>query len=373
MRRLLSRPSPNYGLLIRGLSSGVKFDSDMVFFDKGRDALVYGLKLLDIAPDSAILIPAYMCDSTIAPLRQRGYKLVFVDIEENFNLNLTVVEGLIKSLNIKAILAPHYFGFPTNIEDLLRLCNVYDVKVIEDCAHSFLSKIDDKPVGSFGHIAIYSMRKTLAVPDGGALKINYGCTFPFPVHASHHKIFSYQDISYLVQRVLETVVVSIGRVNIYSKTFVRLRDGFGGLFGFKSKKDDTSHNDSLISPSWQLKAYLGNKQYLEEIAIKRRNNFETLVEKVQAIKVDLPLEKIPTGCVPQVFIVKDESGGLCDKFRANNVGATAWPGHELPLLVGENPKQFPVTHKLNNTLVMLPLHQDLEIDQLNYMAKLVND
>jgi dTDP-4-amino-4,6-dideoxygalactose transaminase len=344
----------------------------MVFFAKGRHALAYGLKLLHIAPGSAILIPAYICDPTIVPLRQRGYKLIFVDIDENFDFNLTVVERLIKSSNIKAILAPHYFGFPAKIKDLLHLCNAYGVKVIEDCAHSFLSKVDDKPVGSFGHIAIYSMRKTLAVPDGGALKINFGCTSLPPVHASYNKKSSYQDISYLVQRALEKVIVSVGRVNIYSKKFVRWKDGFRSLVNVKSKKDKASHNNSLISPSWQLKAYLENKQYLEEIALKRCNNFETLVEKFRTIKIDLLLEKVPTGCVPQVFIVKDETGGLCDKFRDNNLGATQWPGHELPLLVREYPRQFPVTHKLNNTLVMLPLHQSAKLDQLNYMAEVLD-
>ena len=74
-----------------------------------------------------------------------------------------------KTLHVQAILAPHYFGFPANIKSLVSLCKIYDVAVVEDCAHSFLTKIDDQPVGSFGDIAIFSMRKTLAIPDGGAL------------------------------------------------------------------------------------------------------------------------------------------------------------------------------------------------------------
>ena len=112
MRRLLSRPSPNYELLIRSFFCGVKFKSDMVFFKRGRDALIYGLELLNIKPNSIILVPAYMCESTISPLRERGYNLIFFDIEEDLSFNFEVLESLMKTLHVQAILAPHYFGFP---------------------------------------------------------------------------------------------------------------------------------------------------------------------------------------------------------------------------------------------------------------------
>ena len=60
------------------------------------------------------------------------------------------------------------------MDALVKLCKQYDVIVIEDCSHSYLTKISGRSVGYFGDMAIYSMRKTLAIPDGGALKLNVG-------------------------------------------------------------------------------------------------------------------------------------------------------------------------------------------------------
>lgn len=371
MRRSLSRPSPKYDLLIQSLSEGMSFQSNMLFYNRGRDALVDGLELLDIKPDSKILIPAYMCDSVIAPLRERGYTLFFFDIEEDLSFNLKMLEGLIKTLDVRAILAPHYFGFPAKIQDLVRLCNMHGVQVIEDCAHSFLTKINDKSVGSFGNIAIFSMRKTLAVPDGGALKFN--CKPPALEYAIRPTKISLQDISYLIQRIIEFIIVKVGRVNIYSNMFVRLRKYVTSACSPNVNGSDTIGYEKFSNPSWMLRAYLRNETYLQEISSLRLKNFQTLAKNLKNSNIEVLFENIPMGCVPQYFILKDATGNLVDKFRENCIGVTNWPGDELPIIVRDNPKRFPIANKLSNTLVMLPVHQNISQYHIKGMLELLLD
>ena len=369
MRKSLARQSPNYRLLFRALFRNIDLDKNLLFFNKGRDAMIYGLKLLNIAPGSVILVPAYICDATIEPLRQHGYKPVFVDIQEDLNLNLKYVEDMIVSLDVTAVLAVHYFGFAADMRNLKKLCDVHNVKIIEDCAHSFLTKIDDIQIGSIGHITIYSMRKTLAVPDGGALKINIDS---FSTDSKiHDKAPIGQDLKYLVQRLSEWIFVFIANVNIYSKYFDRLRSISASLLGGITKVNSNHMIGNPINPSWQLKVYLSNEEYLKEISTQRIKNYRAVSEKLSATNLDVFSKDIPNNCVPQNFICIDKSGGLCEKFRSNGLGAIRWPANELPLLVRNNPRQFPITNDLNSKLVMLPCHQNIGFEQINHMIKVV--
>ena len=136
--------------------------------------------------------------------------------------------------NIEAILVVHYFGFFSNVNDIVSLCKTFKVKVIEDCAHGFLSSHNNTDFGSFGDISIFSMRKTLPVSDGGALIINN----------SEHKVldpcenntfYSVRNITYLCSRLLEKLIISL-RINIYGKT----------VNDFKNKLRDNSSPEKKI-------------------------------------------------------------------------------------------------------------------------------
>src|SRR5207245_6549749 len=63
----------------------------------------------------------------------------------------------------------HYVGFPGPVQELSVACRARRLLLIEDCAQALLSNCAERPLGSFGDVAIFSIRKTLPVPDGGAL------------------------------------------------------------------------------------------------------------------------------------------------------------------------------------------------------------
>lgn len=64
-----------------------------------------------------------------------------MDIDENCSLNATTLEERIKKFSVEAFLVSHYFGFSSNILEVVCLCDKYEVKLVEDCAHSFLKKL----------------------------------------------------------------------------------------------------------------------------------------------------------------------------------------------------------------------------------------
>jgi dTDP-4-amino-4,6-dideoxygalactose transaminase len=73
---------------------------------------------------------------------------------------------------LKALFIIHYWGFPQDISWILDYCKDRNIILIEDCAHALYSKFQDRLLGTAGGVSIYSLPKTLAVPNGGILLIN---------------------------------------------------------------------------------------------------------------------------------------------------------------------------------------------------------
>jgi dTDP-4-amino-4,6-dideoxygalactose transaminase len=369
MHSFPSRPLPDFKCIRRALFSDISLDNHLIFFYLFRDALVCGLEALEIEPGSTILIPAYMCNSTIEPLRNLGYDIIFFDVKEDLSFDLNMIESLISGSNVEAILSVHYFGFPTNIQDLVYLCKKYNVKVVEDCAHSFLTKIHGQSVGLFGDIAIFSMRKTLAIPDGGALKLNVG--IPLSPQVIEKKMQWLKEVLYLGSRILESIICFIGFPNLYSTRVEKLKKVIRNIRPSQHDNDGFTSRALPIKSSFQLKAYLHDIDYKAHITERRKHNYNLLVLEAEKLGFKSLIPQLPDGCVPQFFILIDEKKQLAPWLRRYGIGAVTWPGPELPQEVANRQVDFPVTNSLNDHLVMLPIHQSLNKDDMLSMIDLL--
>ena len=369
MRIISARPDPDFSCLKRAFRSDIKLDEGLTFFEKGRHALVYGLEKLNISPEASILVPAYMCHSTIAPLKDIGYKIIFFDIQEDLNCDLKMVEHLLKKYDIAAMLSVHYYGYPSNVGAIVKLCNQYNVKVIEDCSHSFLTQIKGESIGSLGHIAIYSMRKTLPVPDGGALRFNV--EMPLSPAVMVGNLGWHKEILYLVSRMLESMLCFIGFLNLYSTNINSFKNSLRSFVLTQNQNDNVLQRDCPIQASFQLKAYLYDKNYQTHVAKIRSRNYLLMAKEINQLGFRIIYPDLPNGCVPQYLVVKDKTKRLTLWLREQGIGAASWPGPELPQEVANRQVDFPVTNSLNDHLVMLPIHQSLNDSDILKMIDLL--
>lgn len=368
-KQIAARPFSNYKTLISA-KKDTQFNSKLLFFNRGREALIYGLRLLNIEPNSSIIIPSFICNSFVSPLEAAGYKLIFVDINKNLNFDTGIIKKLIENNNkIRAILLVHFFGFFCNIKDVIALCKPYNIITIEDCAHSFLSSIDGIKVGSFGNLSIFSMRKTLPVYDGGALQIN--TQFQREAVLKIKNRSKIKDLIYLIIRQTELFVTYIGWPGIYSESFVKLKSTLR-KFSSKKKKDlkNYNKNDSFI-PSYLLSRYLNNEDYLN----KTKNNIIKNYDKIISGAVNLgykPLHKeLPLGTIPQWAIIFSNKTGLVEWLRKKGVGAHKWPWDEIPEEVKKNDLNYPNTHYFNDNLVLIPINQSLSLKDCSFILNLL--
>lgn len=137
-------------------------------FVNGHSSLLLAIKALNLSGE--VITSPFTFTSTTNAIVQNGLTPVFGDIDETYNLNPDVIEELITS-KTSAIITPHIFGIPCNVERIGQIAEKYGLKVIYDGAQAFGTKIHGKPVSEYGDITMFSFHaiKVFNSIEGGAL------------------------------------------------------------------------------------------------------------------------------------------------------------------------------------------------------------
>lgn len=141
------------------------------FFGYGRQALAEGLRRLGVGAGDRVLLPGFICREVLASLAEVGAEPSFYPVDERLRTDETALEQATVR-GTRAIVAVNYFGFPQPLEPFRHWCRRQGALLIEDNAHGFLSASDGAALGRRGDIGVFSLRKTLALPNGAALVDN---------------------------------------------------------------------------------------------------------------------------------------------------------------------------------------------------------
>jgi dTDP-4-amino-4,6-dideoxygalactose transaminase len=68
---------------------------------------------------------------------------------------------------IASCMPMHTFGFPVHLDDLLKVCNKWNIPLVEDAAEAIGSEYHSKPIGSFGKLGVFSFNGNKIVTSGG--------------------------------------------------------------------------------------------------------------------------------------------------------------------------------------------------------------
>jgi len=133
-----------------------------VAVSSGTSALHLALLSLGIGPGDEVIMPSYVCASPYFATLHAGAVPKIVDIEiSNFNICADTVKPRISSEN-KAIIVPHMFGSPAELDPLIEL----GVPVVEDCAQSLGAEYKSRRVGSLGELSVFSFYATKMITTG---------------------------------------------------------------------------------------------------------------------------------------------------------------------------------------------------------------
>lgn len=143
----------------------------------GTDALILGLKALEIGPGDQVVVPVNTFIASSEAVSAVGAKPLFVDVEpQTLTIDCERLAGLLESnASIKAVMPVHLYGHPSRMNEIKDICSRYDVKIIEDAAQAHGAEISGVRVGNFGDFATFSFypgKNLGALGDAGALITN---------------------------------------------------------------------------------------------------------------------------------------------------------------------------------------------------------
>ena len=146
-----------------------------VSLNSGTSALHLALRCLDIGPGDEVITVAMTFIGTAWAISYVGAKPVFVDIDPaRRTMCPTKLEAAITP-RTKAIVPVHLFGMPAEIDRIKAIADRHDLPIIEDAAQAHGARYRGKRAGQFGQIACFSFypSKNLgAYGEGGALITN---------------------------------------------------------------------------------------------------------------------------------------------------------------------------------------------------------
>jgi dTDP-4-amino-4,6-dideoxygalactose transaminase len=138
-----------------------------VAVSSGSVALELALRALAVGAGDEVLIPTYVCDALHHAVVRTGATPVLVDADPA-TLSLAAADARTRlTARTRAVIVPHAFGLAVDLAPFLAL----GVPVIEDCAQTLGARLDGRPVGSLGTLAVCSFyaTKLLTTGEGGAV------------------------------------------------------------------------------------------------------------------------------------------------------------------------------------------------------------
>ena len=145
--------------------------SDLSLMVNGHMALELAIQAFGFPEGSEVITTPFTFISTTRAIVRNRLKPVFCDVKESDGtIDETKIENLITE-NTVAILPVHVYGNVCNVDEIQRIADKYDLKVIYDAAHAFGVKYNGKGIGNYGDASIFSFHatKVFNTIEGGAV------------------------------------------------------------------------------------------------------------------------------------------------------------------------------------------------------------
>ena len=301
--------------------------------NSGTAALNLALSLFNLK-NKEVLIPSLTFVSTAHAVILNGAKPIFVDVNpETLCIDEKQIQNSITK-NTKAIIPVHFAGFPCNLTAIRSICKKNNLCLIEDAAHAIGSTFNNKKIGAHGDAVCFSFHpvKNLAMPTGGAITIN---------HKNHKKF----------------------RKQLESRRWCGISD--------RNNVDYDVHELGWNYYMNEFSAAIGLVQLkkLNEM-IKTRKRIAKFYDREINLENKIPYS---IDCSYHLYWILVENRKQFRKKLANEgieTGTHYKPVHHMSYY--KNKKPLPITEKISNEIVTIPIHPNLTDNQLSKIVHFVN-
>ena len=353
-------PQLSVALLAKALRANqVPLYKDVQLFSHARHGLREYVSERLSDSEGTIYVPSYICAQAVAPLVSWGKGVRYYPVLEDLRPNWDWFESE-EVPEKSALLLVHYFGFPNSIEEAGAFCRDRSMSLIEDCAHSFLTRYLGKAIGTFGDAAIYSFRKMLPIPDGAGLVRKKPLVAAGPFSMNGHSGVS--PIRVILKRLVKHGMVKMGvPMRVWDRYSSRDRTP-------RSTMEDGAPERPLPMSAISRKIMHALEPTFKTITDTRRENYLKLAGAFSEFpEATLWQPELAQGVCPYLFpfLVADRDQVL-RALRNRGVHAQPWP--ELPSEVASDGK-FKIAQYYADHLIGLPVHQDIGPKHIDHMVE----
>lgn len=142
----------------------------------GTSAIHLALITMGIGEGDTVICQSFTFSATANPIRYVNATPIFIDSEmETWNMDPVLLEEAIKEevdkcKKPKAVMVVNLYGMPAKLQEIKKICEQYEIPLIEDAAESLGAHISGKMTGTFGKVGILSFNgnKIITTSGGGA-------------------------------------------------------------------------------------------------------------------------------------------------------------------------------------------------------------
>lgn len=135
----------------------------------GTAALHVAVSAIGVGPGGEVITSPMTDQGTVIAILARGAVPVFADLDPHtYNITAETIERRL-SPKTRAVIVVHLAGNAADMDPILALAEKSGIRVIEDCAQSYLCRYKGKLAGTMGDIGCFSLNdfKHISAGDGG--------------------------------------------------------------------------------------------------------------------------------------------------------------------------------------------------------------
>lgn len=290
----------------------------------GTTALHLALLALDVSENDEVIIPSFVCLAVLNAVNYTRATPIIVDIEPlTFNISVSAVQKAITK-KTKAIIVPHMFGYPAEIDKLAQL----NIPIIEDCAQALGAENQRQKVGSFGLLSVFSFYATKVIASGeGGMVLS--------------------DSEDLISRI-------------------------------KKRRDYDKRNEYILSYNYKMtdiQAALGIQQFssLGQFIRRRKEIAAQYLREFKNLGITLPLQKDGYEHIYYRFVIstKDDASDYIKRLHEKKI--MCQPPVHTPLHIYRNLTGFPQATEAWRKTISIPLYPSLTEHEVERIIKAVQE
>lgn len=308
----------------------------------GTDALQIALMALGLKPGDEVIVPAFTYVATAEVAALLGFTVVMTDVDPHtFNITAAHIEAAITD-KTRAIVPVHLFGQSCDMEAILELAKKYNLYIVEDNAQAIGADYtfsDGKKVktGTIGHIgctSFYPSKNLGAYGDGGAMYCNDDqLAADLRMIANHGQKRRYYHDMVGVNSRLDSIQAALLEVKL------RHIDEFSS-----GRQKAAAYYDRALSTVTGIK--IPTRQQ-NSSHVFHQYTIQVTAEKRDALQDFLKEKGIPSMIYYPLPLNEQDAFSDCSRKAS----------------------ELPVSEQLCKTVISLPMHSELEAEQLHFICE----